>query len=501
MVTTPQQSSFSRVWLTQFGAAPNRVPEYEGLARVDTANVPGGDLTPIYIPDPDRYDKFLIAGTVKGERGLPNMSLQWRLELDQRTAYEKYMRNGCAHDVQIHMGICKNPQDFNAGWTSILVLEKAIPTNWDLNGLGALSPDQRTMSEEDMPFTGERIYWIRPLAFQAQAAAQVVQEVVGIVICDAATCGECGLPSEGCEVVFAVTLTAGGSPGLPAELVFTQDGGTVWLDTLITTLAANEDPDDLACVGANVVVISEDSESIHYAPIADILNASEVWTEVTTGFVAGNGPLAIHSEAANFTWIVGENGYIYFTADPTQSVLVQSPGDVTVNNLLDVHAVSIEDVVAVGVSNTVMVTRDGGDTWTSITGPAVGVTLNTVWMKGVNEWLIGTADGRLFFTLDAGVNWTLKTFPGSGAGVVRDIKFSNNSVGYMSHDTATPAGRILRTIDGGNSWFVSPLDIGLSMPANDRFNAIAACVEDSNIVYAGGLADDAIDGIIVKGAA
>ncbi len=502
MVSNPeiQQSDMSRVWLTQFGAAPNRVPAYEGLARVDSMTVPGGDLTPIYVPDPDRYQRFIIAGTVKGEQGLPTASLMFRLEIDKRSAYETYFRNRCAHDLQLHFGLCQNPQDFNGGFESAIILEDAVPTNWDLNAIGALQPDQRAMSEEDMPFTGQRLYFVRPLVWQEQAASEVVQEIVGIVICDAATCGECGVPSEGCDIVFAVTLTAGGSPGLSAELVFTQDGGTNWLDTLIITLAANEDPNDLACVGANVVVISEDSESLHYAPTADILNASETWTEVTTGFVATNGPLAIWSEAPRHTWIVAENGYIYFTADPTQSVIVQSPGDVTTNDLNDVHAFSIEDVVTVGAANTVLLTRDGGDTWTSITGPAPGVVLNTVWMQGVNEWFIGTAGGQLFFTLDAGVNWTEKTFPGSGAGVVRDIKFSSKSVGYMSHDTAVPAGRILRTIDGGNSWFITPMALNIAMPANDRLNAIAACEDDQNIVYAGGLGDDAIDGIIVKGA-
>ena len=282
MVSNPelQQSDMSRVWLTQFGAAPNRVPTYEGLAKVDSINVPLGDLTSIQVPNPDRYRQFNIAGVVLGDPGLPTASLMFRLEIDKRSAYEKYVKNRCTHDLQIHFGLCQNPQDFNGGWESVIILEDAAPTNYDLNAIGALQADQRAMSEEDLPFTGERLYYVRPLVFQEQAAAEVVQEIVGIIICDAATCGQCGVPSEGCDIVFAVTLSNAGSPGLPAELIFTENGGTDWLDTLITTLAANEDPNDLACIGANVVVISEDSDSLHYAPIADILNGSEEWTEI-----------------------------------------------------------------------------------------------------------------------------------------------------------------------------------------------------------------------------
>ncbi len=69
----------------------------------------------------------------------------------------------------------------------------------------------------------------------------------------------------------------------------------------------------------------------------------------------------------------------------------------------------------------------------------------------------------------------------------------------MAHDTVTPAGRILRTIDGGNSWYVVP-EGNTGFPANDRLNMLAPCINDPNIVYGGGLGDNATDGILIKGA-
>jgi photosystem II stability/assembly factor-like uncharacterized protein len=144
------------------------------------------------------------------------------------------------------------------------------------------------------------------------------------------------------------------------------------------------------------------------------------------------------------------------------------------------------------------VTRDGGETWTAITGPVPAVAINTVWMKGTDEWFVGTAGGELWYTRDGGVTWTIKNFPGSGAGAVHDIKFSNDTVGWMSHATATPAGRILRTVDGGYSWYVTP-EGNTSIPANDRITALAPCEHDVNLVFGGGLADSGTDGIIVKG--
>ncbi len=500
MVTTPriQQSEFSRVWLIPFTAGPENVPGYEGLAKAQSANVPRGDVTPIHIPDPDAYGNFLVAGKVQGERALPNLGVMWRYTADGRSVLDRFVRNNCEHDVQIHMGVCQDPQSFNEGWDKVLILERATPTDWSTTDLGALAPADRALVDETIPFTGEDMYHVYPILIAEQAATEVVQEVIASIICDEVTCGACGIPSNGCDVAFFLTLTAGGSPGLPAEVIFTQDGGTVYADTNVTTLAANQDPNDMACVGINLVIVSEDSESLHYAPIADILAGTEVWTEVTTGFVVTNGPLAIWSESVRHTWIVAENGYIYFTQGPTASVEVQDPGVATTENLNDVHAYDIRNVVAVGANNAVVLTRNGGDTWSTITGPNPATVLNTVFLRGVDEWWIGDAGGQLWYTLDGGTTWTEKTFPGSGAGVVRDIKFPTPTVGYMAHDTAVPAGRILRTIDGGFSWYVTP-EGNTAIPPNDRINDVAPCEADPNIVYGGGLADDAVDGIIVKG--
>ncbi|KKM62840.1 hypothetical protein LCGC14_1517630 [marine sediment metagenome] len=500
MVTAQQiiQSSFSRVWLTPFSAGPGNQPSYEGLARADTPEWSLGDITPIHIPDPDAYGRFLVAGKVRGDQSLPTMNILWYYLSDQASVLDRIVRNECDHDIQIHMGECQDPQSFNQGWDKILVLERAGATNWSTTQLGALQPDDRALVTEEVPFTGEILYHIYRQVFSEQAASEIVQEIVDVVICDVVTCGACGLPSNGCDRVLALTLTTGGSPGLAAELIFSADGGDSYSETNISTLAANEDPDQMACVGINLVVISEDSESLHYAPLADIFNASETWIEVATGFVANQGPLAIHSESPRHTWIVGEGGYIYFSSDPTAGVVVQDAGVVTGQDLTSVHAYDINNVVAVGALNALVLTRNGGDTWTLVIGPNAGIALNTVWMRGPDEWFVGDAGGQLWYTLDAGVNWTEKTFPGSGAGVVRDIHFANNTVGYMSHDTAAPAGRILRTIDGGFSWYVSP-EGNSSIPANDQINKLAPCINDPNIVFAGGLADDGADGVLIKG--
>jgi photosystem II stability/assembly factor-like uncharacterized protein len=290
-----------------------------------------------------------------------------------------------------------------------------------------------------------------------------------------------------------------GSPGLPSEIIFSQDGGDTWAETSVATLALGEAGSAFEAVGLNITVVSNDSGSLHFAPLADILTGDEVWTEVATGFNGSGPPNALSSVGSSRTWIVGDGGYIYFTDDITAGVTEQHSGTLTSANLSAVHALNARDAVVVGASNAVLKTVNAGVTWTLITGPAVGITLNTVFMRSTLEWFVGTAGGELYYTLDGGVTWTAKAFNGSGTGNVADVKFATRNIGYMAHATAAVAGRILRTTNGGHTWQVLPEAQGLTIPANDRVNALATC-EDANVnfVLGGGLADDATDGFLVK---
>jgi photosystem II stability/assembly factor-like uncharacterized protein len=408
-------------------------------------------------------------------------------------------KKGCDIDLQIHIGDCTNPRDYVDGWEKVIILENAVPTTYGTDEFGAMEPGDQGPVTETVPFEGEEFYEVTRLSFQAQGAAQVAREVVGIYVCDSIQCGACGVTSDGCQVVLATTVGGGGSPGLLSEVVYTKDGGSSWSDVDITGMPGNEQPTAIACVGSNVIVITADGLSLWWADLSDLVtDESHSWAEVTSGFVSGGGPRAIYSNDPTHTWIVGNGGYIYFTDDPTSAVEVQDAGSAAgAQDLLAVHALNEQVVVAVGNSNTVLVTRTGGETWESVTGPAVGVNLTAVWVRSAREWIVGTAGGALYYTRDEGSSWSAKSFTGTGTGVIRDIKFATKSVGYMAHDVGG-SGYLHRTINGGFSWQRLP-EGTRSMPTNDRINTIALC-GDPNIVYAGGLGADGSDGIILKGA-
>ncbi len=501
------KTSFSRLFTIEDRAGPTNVPVYQGQAKAGSPAVDFGDVTAYRNPDPNVYGRFIVKGTIRGEPSLPTLPLMIRYQytLDE---FLRMGNRGCPIDVQLHLDPCADPRDFNRGWTSgkVLVLEGGQITGWNPDDMGALEQGEDAVVNVSVDIPGLKIYEIVPLSLAELGAAEITGEVIDVAICDSIQCGACGIPSTGCQVVFAITEQQVASPGLPAELIFTQDGGLNLGETNIATLQPNFDPSAIACVGTRLVVVSNADCAIHYAPIIDILNGVEGWTRTAVGLVCPAGaPNDLFSLGSTHTWIVGNGGHIYFTDDITAGVTVQDAGvTLGANNLSAVHAYDEDNVIVAGAAGRMAVTRNGGDTWANVPEATIAigaVEITCVWMRSRDVWFAGTIQGNLWFTIDGGENWALKVFPGSAAGVIRDIVFATDTVGYLAHSIAGPAGRILRTIDGGQSWYVLPEGPG-AIPANDYINALAAVGECPNDVYGGGLAAaGAGDGFFVKGAA
>lgn len=496
-VKLQSKASGSRVFTIEDRAGPSHTPVYQSLARAQSPSQDFGNITLIRIPDPNQYGKFIVADSIRDAAGQPTITVQFR-HTRAISDMLRLARKGCPMDVQIHMGACKDPSDFQLGWDKILVIEGAQITTWGADDLGAFDPSNEAVVNENVPFSGLDMYEIVRVTASEIASTQVTQEVVAIAICDSPTCGDCGRTSDGCQRVFAMTTTSGGSPGAGARLIYSRDGGTTIATTQVTTMGAAENAIDMACVGNNLVIISNGGLAIHYANTDDIINGVATWTKVVTGLVAAKAPNDILSLGRTFTWMVGDGGYVYFSSDITAgATAVQDAGIATVQNLNAVAAADDQNLVAVGASNAVIRTVNGGNNWSSITGPEVGAALNTVVMRSPSEWMIGTATGKLWYTTDSGKSWTQKRFSGDQAGAVRRIVFPTPTVGYMAHDTAAPVGRILRTIDGGASWITVPEDTNFSFPTNIKMGALASCSQNPNIAFAGGNRA-AADGILIK---
>lgn len=492
---TPATNAFSRVFLIERRARPDHTPAYQSTFAGGAVEQAFGDIEKIELPSQSRYGEFDEIGVIRGAQERATTSLTGRYAGDLASEMLRLARLKCSMDVQFHFGTCADPTAFNT-FSKAVILEDASITNVSTDELGTLESGSQAAVNETADLSAKDWYEVLQLTFAERAGDVITNEIVDVAVCDIAGCGDCEDESDGCQKIYAISSAAGGSAGTPPDLVYSLDGGTTWLAHDIDTLSASEDPTGVACVGDYIVVVSDDSNSLHYVAKSAVKTTGDpVWAEVTTGFVVGGQPLDIWSVGSK-AFIVGNGGYIYSTEDPTAGVTVLDAGVAVIDNLNAVHALGKEFAVAVGNSGAIVKTLNG-TVWTAVTPRPVGygVHLTSVWALSETVWLIGTNDGRLLYTVDGGVSFTTKSFSGSGTGVVRDIAFATPSVGYISHSTTAPAGRILRTYSGGNSWVVLPEGLG-SIPANDRVTALAVCV-DANFVVGVGLADNGSDGYIV----
>ena len=491
------KTGYSRVFLIDGRARPDHAPVYQSYMRAGSPSKGYGDVTSIEAPSAIQYDSFDEIDTIKGAEERATMDLVSRYLADVASEMLRIAEIGCGVDVHIHFGKCTDPTAFNT-FTKAFVMENAFFSNWSAEDLGALESGDRNPINETGSISAKTIYEVMQLSLAEVAGSIVTNEVVDVTICDQVACGECEEDSSGCQHIYAISKAAGGSPGTPADIIHTVDGSNWYADD-IDSLGAAEDPNAVGCVGDYVVVVSNASGSAHYALKSEVddVDYDETWVEIATGFVGAPNDVW-KATGGRYLYICGDSGYVYRTDDITAGVTALDAGVATSENLNAIHMISDIFGVAVGDNNALVYTEDG-ETWAALTGPLAGANLNAVWCVSDTVWFIGTATGYLYYTVDKGANFTVKGFPGSGAGVVHDISFPSDAVGYLAHATVTPAGRILRSYDGGYSWNILPEGTG-TIPANDRIGALASCIYDVNFIVGVGLADDGADGIIVRGA-
>ena len=496
----PAKTGNSRVYYIDGRAKPANAPIYESNWKVGGLSQDTGDVTKIEVPHPSRFGAFIEVGQIRGATSRVTSEIMSRYSIQELSALKRLSRAGCSFDLHINFGICEDPSSGIDAFTKKIIVEDVVITNYSTDELGALASDENAVINETVSWSGAVAYEVVPLSLAERGKTVVTNEVVDLVACDVDSCGDCAEPSDGASKFYGVTLQAGGSAGTSPDLVFSTDKGQTWFAHDIDSLTSSQDATGVACLGDYIIVTSDDANSYSYADKRTVDNGGDpLWGEVTSGFVVGGSPRAIRV-AGSLAYIVGNNGYVYTLRTVGSAVTVIDAGVATADNYLAVAALSDKFAVAVGNNGAVSVITDGSVV-TAVTAP-VGATvnLNCVALKSTRDWIVGTSDGRVFYTDDGGETWSqLGDFPlMTSTTSVEAISFATDSVGFMS-TVASGRAVVLQTFDGGHTWYVLPQGAG-SIPAADRINAIATAWGEPNLFVGAGLADDAADGFVIVGA-
>lgn len=497
-----------RIWYQAGGPFPGNTSQFAGVSTqymiLSGVKRPLRNIDPIRVYDPAYAKRYRVVGRKITAPDFPTATLH--ILEDRGTLPFQLGDLSCPFNLYLPVGLCNRLDDFGAGWQDMIeIVSFAEATEVDEGDRGAWEDDNQV--EDAVSITLEAKYSIGAVSFSIEAAVQADREVVDLVYGGGLQCGDCGPTDDGTQRIYLVTKSSGsGSPGLPAEVTYSVNGGVSWNSVTIDGFGAAEDPLAVDIVGSKLVVIG--SGAYFWATLTSA-GVPGTFTKVSTGFVGGAAPNDLYVLSPGEVFFAGNAGYVYKSTDITAGVTALDGGSATTQNLLRIHGDGQNTLVAVGQASAVIVSVNRGQTWATTQANPSAIPLDnySVFVKSNLVYLVGTGNsGRLFYTLDGGKNWVETNFTGTGVGYVRDIVFATDEVGWFVHDDNTPTGRLWATWDGGASWFRN--DSGsariLNWPTLNRINRIAT--PDStrqvagNFVALGGLAGDGTDGIALLGA-
>lgn len=480
----------TRVFVQSNGSFPDSPIKYQGCLELAESEQDLGESTPVYCPSPTQANKWLITDTIVGAPGLPSVDGTQRMSRTLRDIWNGIASKGCFFNMQIKNFCEGRPDDPNA-WDSKWLMFGGRMTSRTIPMANPMSGEDNDAANLQFSITYRALVDFLRLVFGLKAESLVVSEILDGFFYDAISCGACGTaPSDGCQKQYWLAAASGGSPGLSSRIVYTTDGWGTSNQLNITPLGGT-DARRIAPMGQYLIGVAVTAAGHFYELISEIDAGTTNFTLVTTDYTTA--PRAIYVKNPSEAFIAGAGGYIYYLTDPTGTPVTLTDGSLSVQDLNDISG-SGDVIVAVGDSNAVFYSTNGGESFASVTGPNVGVNLNCIQVLSTGIWWVGDAAGNWYWTRDRGATWNAKNLSAGNTSVDR-TQWVDENVGYVTTRTTT-TGRVYSTHDAGASWqLASNSDRRLSnVPTSIRFLALATC--GYNIVGVGGAKTAGGDGVI-----
>lgn len=469
--------SQSRVFIAEGLPGPNNPPVFQGCLVMGGASQGLGDITYILCPDPENYDKFIRVGTIVGTEENVETSVSGRFPLTTLSNIIKWGKAKSSLSIHVHFGTATNPQNFNVFTKGVIFDEDARLTSTTIDEMGSLEESAAIGQSADI--SAASYYEVIDLSWVSNASALMTTPGAGVAI--ARRYNET-IPLDNRFAYYAVT--AGDGAATDPVLVYSIDGGNNWSSIGIADLAAANAAG--VAVLNDVPVVIGAAANLYYA---DVLNGASAMTE--TVFAQA---MTVIASTGTDAYIGGPTGYVGQMSDYTDVPTAMTTGGV--DNVLSIDALE-GGVILVGDADGAVYYSLDGENFTFVDVGGTGVGITAVCAVDSSTFWAGTDDGRLLYSVDAGVTWTERAFPGSGSGTVTSITFPTLSVGYISHDPTAGNVRIIKTVGGGavGTWYEVPRSG--SLPTADSLELASVSGDANRVVSTGPVA--ATTGIIVVG--
>lgn len=482
-------------------------PEEQYMSMGDVKDPVRGKLSPLRVHDPRQRGQYRLVAMQTTMPDLSSSTISFMRKHGGITWIAGDLT--CPNNYYELSGECRRPDDFLYGWQdSVTVYSYGTADDRTYKARTSFSDDNPLM--DDVNHVYACVYDIGGMSF-TDNVTPTKREAVDAVYGSSVNCGHCGPLDDGTQRIYVLCKSSGaGSPGTPAEVVYTTNHGLSWAAVNITGLGGTQDPTAIDIAGYFLIVVDTVGGGYYYSPINPLTGVPGSWVNVTAGFVAGAAPTDLYVVSADEIYFCGNNGYIYRSIDITAGVTAINSGATVSTALTRIDG--FEDIiVAVGASGNVIKSVNRGQTFATVTTFPTSNTLRGVDVRdGFRYWVVG-GGGGVWYTLDGGETWAQPQGTFQGAQLMDDVVFATDEVGHITGRAPnTTTARLWTTFNGGLSWAPSSVQPGnpriLNFPTFSRANRIAVpqFTEPgviSNQMVLAGLNADATNGAIVMGVA
>lgn len=477
---------------------------YQGLVGIDSLTDPQGDLAPIRIWNPAVPNQWLTVGKTRSAPDLGECNLTENVDINKKTLGQKMKQALCDWGFIIKVGKCGRKDDITQ-WNQLIAVNRASLVERDF---GTLLPVGNEGANETLTYTTntthEGVDTIFPATLGEKADSIALAEALDGQYRGLVSCGTCDTYDSGCDTKFVLTAANSASPGKSGQIVFTTNGQDFNTDDINSLGGASGT--SLAIVGNYLVVTQNTTARHHYRKINDVISNPNGygWTSVSTGYETGDGGLCSEVGSSNRFFVGGSDGFIYASDNITVGVNVIHDASLTTENFNKIRYAA-GAVLAVGDNGVILLSTNADNDFASIVFELISppsslsaVNITACEIISTTQFMIGAANGTMWYTMDKGLNWTQRTLPNQdNLTRIDDIQLSpdNEMIGAIAARTAS-AGYIFRSFDNTRTWFMDAPTITQLSTAPSRYNFATLC--GGNSILCGGLKSGSTDGIIAE---
>lgn len=460
---------------------------------IDGAEMPtNGDISPIYVPDPRRPNRYrLVARTIEPP-DLASVDLQFMEKMGGIP--RMLMAPKCSFNLYEVHSKCGDLSDFYRGWDGYVLIYSLFRLSGNVDLGTRMQRDGNDPLMHTVSAMGAALYPVGALGFGEEAATDVAMEVIDAVYGQSIQCGTCGMENDGSQVIYALTRSNVGSPAAPGQLVYSVDGGATWTTASITGIGQTAEPRYIDIAG-DILFVGTDATTLFYARINRDTGIPGSWSTVTLPVAMRD----VYVQSPSAIFFSADSGRVYRTSDITTAPSLLDSG--ATDNLLRITGDGNGVLVAVGANGRVYRSINNGVTWATLSAPAA-TSLNAVAVLGTNDIWTGGANGILYHTINGGTTWESAYTTG---GAINDLVFATREVLWMSY-AASSVAHLVTSLDGGDTFALdSNTSRIINWPTFQRAGRLAVpYLADpavaANYITICGLASSGADGLLLSAA-